>query len=510
MEEQLDEMQQLYLEKFEGLEFEEIPAKIDLVTDKSEQESLRRLFCNELLYAITSDYTKYDESVDFRVSPVMILFKNNVLKLSKDRHFYWAVYYFYSYENDKCLVEIKKFLDSSLADWKKDSKAEYSFMDEAALIDCFIEPYKNAFEGFWTSLAEILKQYPVDDGIVELCLVFDRFYKYQSEEEARNDLLDFSVKYPQFICPQELIAYSYYSKKMWRNAIGYFEKIIDKIVLFSYDNVYWMLAWSYSKCKDYASEEFYYRKCMELSTNRAFLMNNLGYCLYRQKRYTEAKELFEQCLEKNIDLPYASNNYVRVLIALGRNKDAKAFVKKGDYKVAKAVADRVKKLDDTNARLKKSVEVITDIDDEDESIEEVKVDLGVKRQQFTSERILEDELTARLEAGFPVFGMELHIYNHKGDYYGRQYPFPLGRLDLLCEDKQGDLYIIELKKDSGYDDAYKQTSDYLDWFEKADISKGKKVYGIICLNSPSKEMIAKVHSDSRMKMFEYQISYTEI
>lgn len=110
----------------------------------------------------------------------------------------------------------------------------------------------------------------------------------------------------------------------------------------------------------------------------------------------------------------------------------------------------------------------------------------------------------------PVFGLNLHIYNHKGDYYGRQYPFPLGRLDLLCEDTDGNLYIIELKKDSGYDDAYKQTVDYIDWFQKAAISKGKKVYGIICLNSPTQELINKVRSDKRIRLFEYQISYTEI
>lgn len=51
---------------------------------------------------------------------------------------------------------------------------------------------------------------------------------------------------------------------------------------------------------------------------------------------------------------------------------------------------------------------------------------------------------------------------------------------------------------------------YLDWFEKDDISKGKKVYGIICLNSPTKDLIEKVRKDERIKLFEYQISYTEI
>ena len=84
------------------------------------------------------------------------------------------------------------------------------------------------------------------------------------------------------------------------------------------------------------------------------------------------------------------------------------------------------------------------------------------------------------------------------------------QIQLLCEDEKGDLYIIELKKDSGYDDVYKQTSEYLDWFEKAPISKGKRVYGIICLNAPTEQLVNKVRKDERIRLFEYQISYTEI
>jgi len=82
-------------------------------------------------------------------------------------------------------------------------------------------------------------------------------------------------------------------------------------------------------------------------------------------------------------------------------------------------------------------------------------------------------------------------------------------LDLLCEDNNGDLYIIELKKDSGYDDAYKQTAEYLEWFENSPKFKDKKIFGIICLNNPSNQLIEKVHNDKRMRLFEYQISYTE-
>ena len=45
---------------------------------------------------------------------------------------------------------------------------------------------------------------------------------------------------------------------------------------------------------------------------------------------------------------------------------------------------------------------------------------------------------------------------------------------------------------------------------KFSLFKGKKVYGIICLNSPTKQLIDKVHADKRMRLFEYQISYTEL
>lgn len=109
---------------------------------------------------------------------------------------------------------------------------------------------------------------------------------------------------------------------------------------------------------------------------------------------------------------YAANNYVRVLIALGRNKDAKVFVKDGKYKVSKDIKKRVDKLDNTNARLKKeaSKEIEKEVAEivEDETSQENAVDLGIKRQQFSNEKLLEDELTARIESGMQL----LHVVRH--------------------------------------------------------------------------------------------------
>lgn len=239
-------------------------------------------------------------------------------------------------------------------------------------------------------------------------------------------------------------------------------------------------------------------------------VNNLAYCLYKQHKLIEAKELFEKCLELDPKYSYAVNNYVRVLIALHRYRDAKSFVSKG-FPVSASLRKKVKDLPSTNQRMKKSAidEQATLLTIDEDPIPQPKSILPEKAQQFSSEKLLEDELTARIESGAEVFGMKLKLYRRKG-LYGRQFIIPIGRLDLLCEDDDGNLYIVELKKDSGYDDAYLQTAQYLDWFERSQFAPGKKIQGIICLNSPTLELIEKVHSDPRMKLFEYQISYREL
>ncbi len=88
---------------------------------------------------------------------------------------------------------------------------------------------------------------------------------------------------------------------------------------------------------------------------------------------------------------------------------------------------------------------------------------------------------------------------------------PIGRLDLLAEDAEGNLYIIELKKDSDYDDVFEQIKLYIDWFRKSKYcKKNTKVFGIICLNNPPKKLIDKVKKSKNIRLFEYSISYSEI
>ena len=110
--------------------------------------------------------------------------------------------------------------------------------------------------------------------------------------------------------------------------------------------------------------------------------------------------------------------------------------------------------------------------------------------------------------------MQLSVYERKDEdgrlYYGRQYILPIGRVDILATDTDGNLYVIELKKDSGYGDAYTQTLSYVDWIEKNMNKDSKKVFGIICLNNPSERLIVDVRTNPQMRLYEYSISYSEV
>lgn len=504
-----EELESLYQKEFADCQSVlEVSDKLETI-ESEYIDDLRGLLCNEILYMISVGYTKYNR-LNFEKSDLISLLCKNIQLISSGYTYMKAVNAFFQYNDKKCLMLLENWLEESYQKANDTITKPADVMDEYGFVDTCFEPFKEAFPGFWTSLGQILKKFPCQKGLPELCEVIDLYYQCKTDEETLDMLLDAMQKYPGIILIKELIAYTYYSMKMWNNAIAYLELIEDSSYFFRKYDVYFMFAWSYGKLKNRRLEEEYYRKSLEENPYNIDTINNLGFCLYTQKKLTEAKVFFEQCLEIDQNYVYASNNYVRVLIALGRNKDAKAFVNSGKYKISKEFRRRVEKLDNTNARIQENVEkdVVVESTD-DENAQENCVDLGVERQQFSNEKILEDELTARIESGVNVFGLNLKMYKRKG-LYGRQFIIPVGRLDLLCEDNEGNLYVVELKKDSGYGDAYRQTANYLDWFEHSAEYKDKKVYGIICLNSPTKELVEKVHQDKRMRIYEYQISYTEL
>ena len=561
----------LYSQEFpDTMSFDAISAKLDSMGSHPAIAQLRQKFCYQVAFVLTDGFTQYEQiSLEMEEGSLLKLFYENIKKLdavSTDSFFFKAFYFYLQKEYNKCKGNIHKLCH---VQWKQD------ILKEDQVLDYLLVPFQNASDEIWNFIMDEVNSMHCEEGIPEFCKALSLYYRSRDNDVIIEGLLAFMRKFPDYRAPNELLGYTYYNMSMWNNAIACFERVQQEYYFF-HEDIYWMLAWSNGKIKNYADEEKYYRMSYQLAPDIPFTLNNLGYSLYKQKKYLEAKELFGQCLDANKDLPYAANNYVRVLIALGRNADAKKFVNSKKFKIAKAIQERVKRLDDHNVRLnKKDLSVksdtiiesdsdtadlfeITSSEDEikrcqqytnnrlsengakcqqpsnemqlesktkhqrfsnerslegeikhSQPLNERQLEATAKHLQFSKEKLLEEELTARIESGMQVFGKHLKVYKRKGEY-GRQYNIPVGRLDLLCEDANGNLYVVELKKDSGYDDVYEQITQYLAWFEQSEKFKGKKVYGIICLNHPTQELLSKVHADKRIRIFEYQISYTEL
>lgn len=482
---------------------EEVSKKLIAMNTDRDITDFRKIFCDTLVYMVTGGTMEYGKDAEFSSDSYISVLLHNIEKLPKSEYFFWMMHGLFS-KNRK---ELFSNFDASVAQLDCSEQK----LSEGELVNLYIEPLKDARDGFWIHAQEKLRDLCENNGTQELCSLLDGLYNRQSDDDGIELLSSFIQKYPEITIAKEFIALLYMNTKRWNIAAAYFEAVSENPMLFANmpGKLYFLTGISYGKANDLKLEEDAYRKCLDISPDYDFAKNNLAYCLYRQKKNQEALSLLDECLSQNRDLPYSANNMVRVLIALGRNKDAKALVRNKKYRISKNLIDKVNKLPDVNARLKKTEASPLIPDEEETGIGEEKEQISVKGSQFSTERILEDELTSRLEKGLPVFGKKLKIYKRKGQY-GRQFIIPIGRLDLLCEDDSGNLYIIELKKDSGYDDVYAQISSYIDWMKNDIISKGKEVHGIICLNDPADDLIKKVHESEHIQLFEYKISYTEI
>ena len=460
-------------------------------------DEIRERFCNELLDAI----------FNFCYNDFISLFCKNAALLPESKKYFKAVLALFENRDEDCLRYVRESFEQCFDNVSVLNPEK--LITEEKIVCWYLQVFYNNIPGFWNKIVELVPQYAHQPGVLELCKMIKEFYGCQNNEDAIRVSAEYVRSLPSSVLAKELLACAYYDNGMWNNAIAYFEAIEDECMYAPAWLVKFYLGYAYGKIKDIKKEEQYYRKSIELFDEVPMVLNNLGYCLYKRKNFLEARSFLERCLEIEPDHPNAQNNYPLVLLALGRNKDAKIFLKKAT-KVSAAIKRKVEAADDTNARLSKKNNVVEIIDDEreQESIQNRNSLICAKAHQFSSEKLLEDELTSRIESGTEVFGMNLKMYKRKGAY-GRQFIIPVGRLDLLCEDDKGNLYIIELKKDSGYSDAYEQTAMYLDWFEKNKFAEGKKVYGIICLNSPTEDLLEKVHKDKRMRLFEYHVSYTE-
>ena len=464
---------------------------------------LESLYCDLLLDALISGYYRYSEMDTKQLvdDPLYAKFKKMVCGLDKSdpcNLLYYAIIDLVSGKKENVLQYLSAYLDGKI----KTESGVFTAEDFAYIL---VVPLKEGFPGMWSAIGRMLDRDDVEKGVPEMCAALEHLYYDSKNENIIESLTQVLRCNPNILLAKELLGYTYYNMQMWGNALSYFEQFEDgkpTSRIFLEGTVYFWMAWCYGKKKDYLKEEEYYRKSLEALPIGDNTLNNLGYSLYKQRKFKEAQSVFEDCLRQNRDVRYAANNLVRTLLAQGKNGEAQRVIQEHERFVSKDLKKRAEK---PVGKVKIAVPEPAVTDVEAETI----VDIGVKKQQFSSEKLLEDELVQRMEIGIPVFGMPLRIYQKRG-VYGRQFVLRNGRLDILGIDTAGDLYVIELKKDSGYDDAYAQTREYIDWIEEDVAVKGQRVFGIICLNDPTKDLIEKVKADDQMRLFEYSISYSEI
>lgn len=499
----MDEQLNLHIEELRNLPLDD--SIVSYLTDhKGKEYFLELLKCalDDFLDVIQRCFIKYDEKI-LKTTPEILIYKKLTSFIKNDSlAYYSAVASFFENDHEKTMYYLKTA--NATGFFGKEDKP----LTHEEFANCFIAPFKAGFPGFWMEIKNMLSETQLEKGCRELSEAVELFYFSDDANAIRSALEKTLQVAPNSNIAKEMLALNYYEDGLWGNTVALLEQIDGPILIFDV-YMYFIMGVCYGKLHETKNEVKAYEKSAAVYDGYPFVLNNLGYTYYKIKQYNKALECFKRCLDNGWEIKYAANNYVRTLLAMERFKDAKDFVKSSPTKIYKDLLERVNYSENTNRR--KSADISLDVQFELDAREALNknVDLGVKKQQFTSEKILEDEIVLRMERGLPVFGMNLKIYRRNG-IYGRQYILSNGkRLDVLAEDDIGNLYIIELKKDSGYDDAYQQTLEYLEWFDANWTEKTKNIYGIICLNDPSEELINKVHKNSRMRVFEYQISYTE-
>ena len=460
-------------------------------------DKLRGLFCDKLLHKMTAGYFDRADMGRVKGNNLFKIYESNVKRLPESHYKHWMAYLYYKGEEEK----FYKCFDN-LA---KDLKQSGTVLTEKTIVETMIIPLKDAFPGFWNRAHRKLKSICIDKGTKELCKVMDMYYTAETFEAALDPLLAFVGKNPTIIVAKEYLAHTYEGMKRWKQEIAHLEEL-SEFMFYSncIEQYYFDLAWAYDKLGELDREEEYYRKAIAERKDMAFANNNLGWCLFQQGRYAEAKTIFRNCWSKEQDLPYSANNYLRVLIKEERNREAKAFIKNTEFKIYKGLITKVESLENKDGKQK----TLRNRKNTNGGLETARRKRYAKKMQFSSEKALEDELAATIEAGDPIFDKHLEIYRKEGKY-GRQYITSVGIIDLLCEDPIGNLYVIELKKDSGYQDAYEQVKRYMKCLSNYKEFGNRNVYGIICLNSPSKALIEKVRDDDKVRLYEYKITLSE-
>ena len=97
-----EELEVLYQETFSECATLEDEIKMFKSLTGEHRDSLRKMYCNGLLYMISQGYTKYKQE-NFAKDKLIQAYIDTAKLLPKKDTFFYLVYYFFNCENQKCL-----------------------------------------------------------------------------------------------------------------------------------------------------------------------------------------------------------------------------------------------------------------------------------------------------------------------------------------------------------------------------------------------------------------------
>lgn len=138
-------------------------------------------------------------------------------------------------------------------------------------------------------------------------------------------------------------------------------------------------------------------------------------------------------------------------------------------------------------------------DDDDETRTQNDAELS-----FELEHQLRDFIAANLPR-IDIPGVRLTLYRDPQGRNGVEYPTGVGPIDILATDKDGALYVFELKRARSPDHAIGQLTRYMGWLKHD--SPGKNVHGFIVAKQIDEKLRYAASVIPDVGLLEYRIEF---
>jgi len=428
--------------------------------------------------------------------------------------------------------------DRSLAD------GETLTCDE--LLHFFIDPYSDAKREFWMKLSEATDRIFPSSAAAYCVKAMASAGDTDAQVTCYKQALDKDNTY--WIAAWAL-GDLYRRERNWQSAVGFYEKALQFERPKDFPLLYLNDAWCLGKLMRYEEEEEQLRACLKLDPEFESARNNLGWSLFKQRKYQEALSMFDEAIKLGVDGKHPFYNRARALKGLKRYRAAV-----NAWQAVKPYPGRVTWIDNEVWRLlglinlqslaqtEESTEdknfpnftMLGPVDDsgqpciisEEARLEyhhrlyqdhekhmaiDAESDGAIAPKEFVrrKESMLEEKIVKLIRDGKNVFGRKLQMYGSAPGCYGRQVTIPgYGQIDLLTEDAEsGELVIIEFKRDETHDVAVGQILMWMNWVRENMAMENQNVIGAICVFSITPKLQLAARNNPNIELFEYDLAF---